>query len=334
LLLSETCTRYDLWLVCAARPWSSDLMPPPNFLQDPKDDQNIIRNSILRQVADSWPSIKARLRSLSEEIQSADTRAVSLVFASPPMAQSRNDRSSDLSFKRIFLAYLFDLIAFLCECSGDFMADRLRNTAFPVMASWLRDILQRNTSSKLHPTSTTSPMSLPPSSINQSAKIWSSECTNFNLDGRFRWNESERKLFLSIVRCLGRILQQEDCGKSLFSILSQAGQMLLACLDVDDDVEVEASVMECLKSILLVDSGVLRRALLDLSECGVPPCPLKRHLKGHSENGDVAFRSAAIDQPRNISIAGDFHRSSNLLRARCQELLCFVQSLPEQSSGV
>eukprot|EP00536_Pseudo-nitzschia_multiseries_P016201 jgi/Psemu1/45303/gm1.45303_g len=84
---------------------------------DPTDDTNLIRNTVLRQVAESWPSIRARLKTLSAEVSassSIDNSSVVLMLSqSRTKTQGGTFKFEDLGVKKIFLAKLFELIATL-----------------------------------------------------------------------------------------------------------------------------------------------------------------------------------------------------------------------------
>lgn len=267
---------------------------------------------MLRQVAASWPTIKARLRLLSEEFQSEESRNISFVVSEQYLPSATiDDCSSELAYKRIFLASLFDLIAFLCECSGDFMADRLRHTVFPVMATWIRHFIHR-----LRPQSHAEALRKSISSLEEAA------LTKFPCTNELEWSESERQLFISILRCITRVMQQVDCGKALTSTLPKTGQMLLVFLEIRNDVEVVAAVMKSLKSMLRIDCGLLRRPLLELSGRGIRQCPLP-------------YFDAGLDSSGNVRLDVFSCTETTLLDPRLgtpyEELLSFAESLPEQS---
>ncbi|KAG7347866.1 hypothetical protein IV203_016571 [Nitzschia inconspicua] len=300
--------------------------------KDPNDEENAIKNSILRQVAASWPSVKARLRSLSEDIIASggnSKRKLSLFLSTPP--PSGILEPSNHASERIFLASSFDLIAFLCECSGDFLADRLKQTVFPIMAKWLRHYIEhRAPRSQCRTTETSS--NTPESPLlgrDESLPTTLASKSSSTNDG-LNWNESERKLFISIIHCLTRVMDQDECGKAMTSYLPNVGQMLLSFLDLDHDDEVVLYIMRCLKSILRIDSDAMLRSLLDLSGSGIPKCRIEFH---GTEPDSVcgSWKKPSLVCGSNGDLATDQKQFDIRLGARCEELLSFAKSLPEQS---
>ena len=287
---------------------------------DPSDDRNIIRNTILRQVADSWPSIRARLKSLSEVIlQSYSNRGSNIVLI---LHQSNREQKKyeDIGTQRIFLSKLFQLIAVMCECSGDFFVDRFRNDVWPCMARHLEYLLQelqrqREVHSSSGSKATRNPM------LESTAK--GNELSTVNSSERrlsFKISDTQEQLIVSILRCLNRILEQEECGKALEKLLGSIGSTILPLLDVEDQPKIQEMSMDCTRSIVKIDSDVLRRPLMELSGTKIQACPLKfrRDLSGA---GEISGNSLSLS-------AGD---KRGVISHRCRELLVFADSLPEQA---
>jgi hypothetical protein len=303
--------------------------------QDTKDEQSVIQNSILRQVSDSWPAIKARLLTLSEEIQAAGREAssVSLVVRSHEMSVPAPTDANQVPFRRIFLANIFNLVAFLCECSGDFMADRFRNFVFPVIATQLRCLLQRQKIKQEqlrlvqnhHSASSRSLMLLQ----SKTSRSFPAPPSPDPLDKKittFDWSDTERQLVMAMLRCLTRAFQQKDCGLALQSILGLAGNLILPLLEIGNDTDIEGATMECLKSILQIDCDILWRPLLDFSGSSIPPCPLRIHSAPTSHPSN-AEKSTCVNTPHSRTSL-DGHNS--LMTVRCCELIFFAESLSEQ----
>ena len=293
---------------------------------DPTDDRNVIRNTILRQGADSWPSIRARLKSLSEIIlQSYSNRGSNVVLV---LHQSSREQKKyeDIGTQRIFLSKLFQLIAVMCECSGDFFVDRFRNDVWPCMARHLEYLLQElQRQREAHSSSDRivfeqkfnkairNPM------IESTAK--GNELSTITLSERrlsFKISDTQEQLIVSILRCLNRILEQEECGKALEKLLGSIGSTILPLLDVEDQPKIQEMSMDCIRSIVKIDSDVLRRPLIELSGTKIQACPLKfrRDLSGV---GEISGNSIAV---------GD---KGGVFSHRCRELLVFADSLPEQA---
>jgi hypothetical protein len=292
-------------------------------MQESIDENSSIRNSILRQVADSWPSIKARLSTLSDDIQSEDSSPVyvSLMLLNSSLSHTTKSGSEELAFKRIFLAHLFDMIAFMCECGGEFMVDRIKSTVFPVIVTWFRHFGPRQV--KPSPRQSSHPYAHGLECSHLIKDVGPSSATVFPVSSNtLKLRDSERRLFLSVIRCLTRILRQDDCGKALLSILPKAGLMLLPFLGFDDDVELEVCLMDCLKCILQIDCDILRRALLDLSGCSVPLCPIRSRIEPYGNR----------DMDLSTRVLTPACRGLNVLQAtKCHDLLLFAETLAEQS---
>jgi len=235
-----------------------------------------------------------------------------------PQTQNSQRDSEDTATKVVFLANLIGLVATLCECSGDFMADRFRNDVWPVMGRQLQYLIQKGLMKSAPVREMKSSLVLPDS------KSGPEQSTSP------RWSDSERQLALSILQCLNRVFLQEECGKALEVILPTAGSMLLPLLDVELEFQVGALTMDCLKSMLQIDCDVLWRPLLELSG-GISPCPLRIHpddSKCHV--GPISsLDTRTNDEKKGPSELSD--KGSHLLASRCQELLDYVDTLPEQS---
>ena len=204
-----------------------------------------------------------------------------------------SENTTDVSTQRIFLSNLISLIAVFCECSGDFMASRFRNDVWPIMARQLGYLLQREEKRSIK----TSDMKslLLQDSESSSNVLTLPTTTTSNTD--FPWNDSERQLVLSILRCLDRTMKQEECGKALESILVPVGTLLLPLLGCDNDIELESLTMDCLKSILRINYDILWRPLFELSGTGIPRC----RLSLLSTQNDVTERTTQLAKKQILS---------------------------------
>lgn len=292
--------------------------------QDQSDEQNYVHNSILREVAELWPSCKARLVSISEEVLQAKNRKASLELVPTFATRGPCDRPSvDVATQRIYLARLFTLIGTMCECAGDFMADRFRNDVWTVMARHLETTLRQQVqdgTSHVHSQST----ALVPKSVAavKGDGIVKHIISNQLIISGSTWSTSERLLVRSILQCLNQVIRQEDCGRALGAIFVPIGSMLLPLLDMEGDTEIGDLAMESLKMILKIDCDVLRRPLLELSSIGIPPCPLKMT----SECLVTAAKEIKTAAEREVSKS-----DNSVLAIRCRELMAFIGTLPEQS---
>lgn len=127
-----------------------------------------------------------------------------------------------------------------------------------------------------------------------------------------RLGDSNSTLVFSILKCLRRVFH--ECGRFLISTMAAAGSILLPLLD-EDDPNLASCTMEILKVIVTTDYDVIYRPLLELSGRGMPPFPLP--LPGTvvpARNNQVTHTPRATP-----------------LTERCEEILCLIDSLPEQS---
>lgn len=312
---------------------------------DPKDEKSVIKNSILRQVADCWPVIRARIRTISEEILSCNIDILSLNIVLPNIAMSPgngNDRNSlngfrvtDTGTQRIFLTKLFSLVGTMCECSGDFFCDRFRNDVWPVMASHFEILLQ-----KLQPQfyvrsviSTTIGTGMQQGIVRPSSSISSSRAVQEK--AVIRLSETEKQFIIAIITCLKRVFQQQDCGKAVQNLLTPIGFTLIPFLDdvIEDDFSIQELTMDCVKSILRIDCNILMRPLIDLSCSRIPSCPLLGAMVTNKCNNDVG-ETEIRNSPRKIhnpSIASSHANGKTNISTRCKDLLDFIETLPEQS---
>ena len=203
----------------------------------------------------------------------------------------------------------------MCECSGDFFADRFRNDVWPVMArhlEYLLEELQRQREAHA-PSMTTGGL------------VSSSFVADNRTTVSFKMSDTQRQLIVSILKCLNRIFQQQECGKAVEKLLGSIGSTLLPLLDIEDQTKIQELSMDCIRNILQIDCDVLRRPLVDLSGTRIPSCPLKfgTNLGNNSgeENADSSY----------VSVSTGRSSSSSSLANRCHELLVFADALPEQA---
>jgi hypothetical protein len=282
------------------------------------------------------------------------------------MASSNNGGGGtyDVGIQRIFLTKLFVLIGTMCECSGDFFAERFRNDVWPVMACHLEDLLKQLQRQPPPPDAHSAPVAATATiagtpqhrnyvhSTSLSVKI--REVTpavpvSRSLETRcsFQLSDTERQSIIAILTCLNRVIQQEDCGKAVHNVLGPIGFTLLPLLDdnvveKNDDKIIQNLTMKCLKNIMRIDCDILRRPLMELSGTIISCCPLLLDVKKKrggsvvvgddeettsisSQAEEVANPSLPVTQPLSTRI------SENNIVIRCNELLDFVETLPEQS---
>jgi hypothetical protein len=258
--------------------------------QDADDEQNTIKNSILRQAASSWPSIKARLHNVMDEVIGSKIMSISLILrATDPTASSQ-----DVATKRFFLAKIFTLIATMCECGGEFMANRFKNDVWPVTARFLGRILERaigKESKKILPVR-----------IQREDENLRKSVSNLS--------DSERHLMLAAFDCLGRVFFILDLPESL---MAAAASTLLPFLDSSYYGKgIGETSMETLKKLAEKNYDVLCRPLLQLSGRGIPACPLIP-----KKDNQISATISAQSEPSELGV-------------KANELLSYIESLPEQ----
>jgi hypothetical protein len=141
----------------------------------------------------------------------------------------------------------------------------------------------------------------------------------------FKISDTQRQLIVSILKCLNRIFQQEECGKAVEKLLGSIGFTLLPLLDIEDQTKIQELSMDCIRNILQIDCDVLRRPLMDLSGTRIPSCPLK-FGKDLGNNSGEEMTDYSSYYPVSVSTG-----SSSTIANRCHELLAFANSLPEQA---
>lgn len=231
-------------------------------------------------------------------------------------ATGGTSKPEDIGTQRIFLSKLFQLIATMCECSGDFFAERFRNDVWPVMArhlEYLLEELQHQRANALRK------QERPFTTINS---VVSSSLATKGVG--FKMSDTQRQLILSILNCLNRILQQEDCGKAVEKLFRVIGSILLPLLDIEDQTKIQELSMDCIRNILRIDSDILRRPLMELGGTRIPSCPLKFGIDLRRRGNEIAL---LVNEDSSLAES----TNTSTLANRCRELLAFANALPEQA---
>ena len=189
------------------------------------------------------------------------------------------------------------------------MADRFKNDVWPVISRHLGNLITKQESKDR----------LLEKQFDRKLKIQDLEDAVRARSSTSYWSDSERLLILSILKCLVRVFQHKDCGFALSGILASAGSMLLPFLD-NNDHEVVRFAMQALKNIITIDCDVIWRPLVHLSGRGMPRCPLANicHISNKVLSNKVAPQVSLSEE------------NDSDLSLRCQELIDFIKSLPEQ----
>lgn len=203
--------------------------------------------------------------------------------------------SQDIASKRFFLANLFTLVATMCECGGEFMANRFKQDVWPVIARFLERILQR--------------------SIRKENKRILVVGMQKRADGIEQpsvsdLKDSEQHLVKAILDCLGRVIRILDLPERT---LTAAASTLLPFLDSNYyGIEIGERSVETLKKLADKNCDVLCRPLLHLSGRGIPSFRL-----GSKKDTQT---------PAPIST----HTESSELELKANDLLSYIDALPEQ----
>eukprot|EP00978_Attheya_sp_CCMP212_P010097 scaffold24247_cov54-Attheya_sp.AAC.7 len=251
---------------------------------------------LLISISDSWPSIMARFRSTASSSMESH-HPLSLRLDTDPAKIESLDWDRVRVSQEIFLAKIASLIALVCELSGDFMVSRMVNEAWPLLSELINHHSRHWTNE-------------------QSAKNKSNASTELrprlghkHIVDKNGPQSRNNAVLEPLVRCIARIFAAEKCGNGLSNLAPLAGNLILPLLS--DEGTIGAAAMDALRSLLVIDSDCMWRALLTVS--GQPlPRRLLRPVK-------CASRSTW-----NISI-------QPLLASRSKELIEFVDSLPEQA---
>lgn len=292
--------------------------------QSDEDYDAEIRNAVFRQVAMSWPSIKARLSNVGDEVQDTSRGIVSLAFLTEAVSSSGVSRTKkELATQRYFLSGLYQLVASMFECSEDFMADRFVSNVWPLLAKQFSHFLRTTDSHK-------SSNQLRPLVVEVSDSTFPSTTLSLDHSDDFvrRLNDSERHLLLSMERCLARVLACPDAnGSSIVRIHRPVGLVLLPFMGTSDE-EVASTAEAAIKNIVSQDCDILRRPLLELSGRDISSPKIIPSGIESVETGNPDSHSLL----RTEHISKEIELSNSNLASRCENVLRFMDALAEQDS--
>jgi hypothetical protein len=223
----------------------------------------------------------------------------------------------------------------MCQCSGDFMAERFRNDVWPIAARQLGESLQSNEDLRSSQRPFGGSQRLKREVEHKQLKdIENGLSLSTEVEKPWlRWSESEKALIITILQCLSYAIGNEECGKSLYTILAPVGAVLLPFLGVDDP-EVADLAMNCLGKILSIDCDIMLRSLLEVSGRGLPLPPL-RLRKNNQSSRKIAVQNFSQDTNSTADVVSIQSHADQLrtvgISKRCLELLDFIESLPEQT---
>lgn len=204
---------------------------------------------MLRYISTSWPLIISRLRSLSTLVISATSvKTVSIrslhVGAYP--------KTADPTTQMIFLSKLFELIASMCEVSGDFMVGRIKDEVWPIVAELLDLFVQQE-------------------KVASHKQLSCDSLVAKDAPLKKTFVGEREKLLFSVLDFLSRIYGERKCGLRLSTLIPTAGTLILPFLANKGELQVRA--MRALKQMMLIDCDALWRPLLQLCCRPLPPRP-------------------------------------------------------------
>jgi hypothetical protein len=151
-----------------------------------------------------------------------------------------------------FLSKLFELMACMCEMSGDFMVTRIREQVWPIVAKVL-DVYVRE---------------------KQNTQDLVSCVASNDLIRKTPFLTERDKLLHAVLEFLSRVYGVRKCGLGLAGLIPAAGTIVLPFLA--DKGELRTRATEAVKAMLMIDCDALWRPLLQLSRRQIPTrilCP-------------------------------------------------------------
>jgi hypothetical protein len=201
------------------------------------DEPNGPERAILRQVAVSWPTFQARLRSNFAFREAAQSGQLAVVSVSKDP-----DVGTTVGSDCLFCAKLLDVISEMVVCSDDFMAARYKSDVWPA----LRDCFRYFSSKR----KTGEPSAMAPEDA---------LCPPVSY-----FADSERVLLLASLRSVACTFNHRPTGQALSPMIPVIGAVLLPFLDSRCS-EIDRCCYETFKTLLEVDSDALYRLLTENS---------------------------------------------------------------------
>lgn len=205
-----------------------------------------------------------RLRALSSVItKNSSVNAVSI----RTLHSSTPDKLQDTSSQMSLLSKLFELMACMCEMSGDFMVTRIREQVWPIAAQLL-DVYVREKQNIEHPVS---------------------GLISPDLTRKTPFLTEREKLLHAVLEFLSRVYGVRKCGVGLARLIPAAGTIVLPFLA--DQGDLRARAMEAVKAMVMIDCDALWRPLLQLSRRQIPTRTLYPQFAGLDANDKVECKT-------------------------------------------
>jgi hypothetical protein len=222
------------------------------FEEDEWSSSNFNRNKLLPSINQIWPSILARLRFTIEKISGSRESQMVVKISPRQMVCSSDEKIApgySLSSLPFFLESLLDLVATLCEVSGDFMRGRFEHDTWPLLAKLLG----------IH------------------TKHLCSTSAGTKIDGSY---ETE---IISMLSCIRRIYSARDCGLCLAHLIRVMSVIVLPFIQYPGKIGSEA--VGTIEALMRIDRCCLFRELHFVARRKWGPNPI--NISGNAGEGTL-----------------------------------------------
>ena len=250
-------------------------------------------NPIFRAIAEFWPSIIARLRSVSASLATVNRLSRSELSLRNVMATDQVQKYHSQAGLEVLMPRLLLVVSELCLSSDGFFADRFENDAYPIIATQMTDLLSTCFDNGDHPHQL-----LP-------------------------FAEDKQRLLLSILHCF-KCTFESGCRNCLVGIIPSAGAMIIPLLSFRGPTGEGAT--NALKAMAMVDSDALWRELHNLSGNPFPSNPIVISASKSSVNHFWPCSTKTVALSNNTRRRGH----DLILSKKALELMEFIKCIPEQ----
>lgn len=222
--------------------------------------------AVLRHIGASWSAVISRIKAHSRVIVWQSNSA-----PSTPFAVVRRDQAAAVTSHETALSSLVELVGTMCYASGSFMASRIRDEVWPLLAPVLTAQQITSKSNRI--------------------EYYRQSATQALVRSTPELLTQGEKLVLAICRSLEKMFTNKDFASSATNLIPLVGTILLPFLSSSSAVG--EAVMSTLRSLLKVDCDALWRPLHSLSAKSMPRFDKKPHGSSSSEIGESLLQSRA-----------------------------------------